>query len=45
MKRKSQISDQGQINGRFTKQIGRGSRALLKAVALPAPVTEESVDK
>lgn len=44
---KSQISDQGEISGRFTKQAAEDLALVLKAGALPAPVTlvEEKVDR
>lgn len=44
---RSQISDRGQINGRFTKQSAEDLALVLKAGALPAPVrlVEETVDK
>jgi len=44
---KSQIYDQGEISGRFTKQAAEDLALVLKAGALPAPVTliEEKVDR
>lgn len=44
---KSQISDQGEISGRFTKQAAEDLALVLKSGALPAPVSlvEERVDK
>jgi protein-export membrane protein SecD len=44
---KSQISDQGQISGRFTRQSANDLALVLKSGALPAPVklVEEGVDK
>ena len=44
---KSQIFDQGEITGRFTKQAAEDLALVLKAGALPAPVTlvEEKVDR
>ena len=44
---KSQISDQGQISGRFTRQAAEDLALVLKSGALPAPVklAEERVDK
>jgi protein-export membrane protein SecD len=44
---KSQIFDQGQIAGRFTKESAEDLALVLRAGALPAPVTlvEERVDK
>jgi preprotein translocase subunit SecD len=43
---RSQILDQGQITGRFTRQSAEDLALALKAGALPAPVTlvEETVD-
>jgi preprotein translocase subunit SecD len=44
---KSQIYDQGEITGSFTKQAAEDLTLVLKAGALPAPVTliEEKVDR
>lgn len=44
---RSQIFDQGEITGNFTKQSAEDLALVLKAGALPAPVklVEESVDK
>jgi protein-export membrane protein SecD len=44
---RSQIFDQGEISGRFTKQAAEDLALVLKAGALPAPVTlvEEKIDK
>lgn len=44
---KSQIYDQGEITGNFTKQAAEDLALVLKAGALPAPVTliEEKVDR
>ena len=44
---KSQISDQGEITGNFTKQAAEDLALVLKAGALPAPVTliEEKIDR
>ena len=44
---KSQISDQGEISGRFTKQSAEDLALVLKTGALPAPVklVAETIDK
>ena len=44
---KSQISDQGEITGRFTKQSAEDLALILRAGALPAPVklVSETIDK
>ena len=44
---KSQISDQGEISGRFTKQSAEDLALVLRTGALPAPVKliSETVDK
>ena len=44
---KSQIDDQGEISGRFTKQSAEDLALVLRAGALPVPVrfVEERVDK
>jgi preprotein translocase subunit SecD len=44
---RSQIFDQGQITGRFTKESAEDLALVLKSGALPAPITfiEERIDK
>jgi preprotein translocase subunit SecD len=44
---KSQITDQGEISGRFTKQAAEDLALVLRTGALPAPLrfVSETIDK